>query len=87
VTLHELSPSTTYYVRVLAVGCDGTRSKPSQWIGLHTGPPTVDHGALAAVAANVSSAARSSVSRREERDGGPSEVDDEEQTVNDEQGR
>ena len=104
ITLHDLAPSTTYYVRVLAVGCDGTRSKPSQWIGLHTGQsPPADHGADAGalplrsassqalvpdtVATDVTTAGRSSMSRREERDGGLPEMDDEEQTVNDGQGR
>lgn len=98
-TLHDLSPSTSYFVRVLAVGCDGTRGKPSPWIGVYTGTPSGGAGA-GAVAATPSSAtqlsgtftgfaaATGASQRRQERDEEMPGVDDvDDDAVNDEQGK
>ena len=35
ITLSNLDPSKSYYVRVLAVVCDG-KGKPSPWVGVRT---------------------------------------------------
>ena len=97
VTLTDLAPSTAHYVRVLAVACDGTRGRPSPWIGLHTGLPA--SGAVSSVA--EASPSERLTSRELElpvssanvvapRRGYREESDDEDydsMTVNDEQGR
>ena len=96
VTLTDLAPSTAHYVRVLAVACDGTRGRPSPWIGLHTGLP-----ASGVVSSSVEALSSERPARREPespdlanvvapRRGYREESEDEDyesMTVNDEQGR
>jgi len=47
VALHDLQPESTYYVRLLAVVCDG-KGKPSRWLRVRTSDSHVTTGGASA---------------------------------------